>query len=151
MTATNHALTGAAVGLLIGQPLVAIPVALVSHYVCDAIPHYKSAVPEKQHLKSRGFQNYLIAEAAICFLIVLGLVLIRPEHWLLAAICAFLAAAPDLISIDKFMAFRRGKKWQPSIYNKFAGGIQWFERPSGAVVEIAWFVAVVSIILPFLH
>jgi hypothetical protein len=33
---------------------------------------------------------------------------------------------------------------------KFAADIQWFQRPIGAVVEVAWFAAMVVAIKPFL-
>jgi hypothetical protein len=151
MTAINHALTGTAIGLLIGQPLLAIPAAVGSHYVCDVLPHFGTGLPQKTLLKSNKFRNYLVVEAILCFVVVACLAILRPEHWWLAAICAFAAAAPDLLSINKYLTIRRGKRWQPGRYTKFANDIQWFERPIGAVVEVAWFVAAVIIIIPFLR
>lgn len=153
MTATNHALTGVAIGLISGRPLLAIPIALLSHYICDAIPHYRYATPQKlpdaELLKRKGFRNYLIGEAFVCFLIVLLLAITQPAHWMLAAICAFVAAAPDLASVSRYIPASRGQAMKaPGLYQRFAGGIQWFERPSGAVVEIAWFVGLVAFILP---
>lgn len=151
MTAVNHALTGTAIGLLVGQPLLAIPAAVASHFVCDALPHFASSLPDPVLMKSARFRDYLIAEAGLCFAIVLGLTVLRPEHWLLAAICAFAAAAPDLLSVNKYLAMRRGKQWKPGRYIKFANGIQWFARPIGAVVEVAWFIGVLIVIIPFLR
>lgn len=150
MTAINHALTGTVVGLIVGQPLLAIPLAIGSHYICDALPHFGLNLSRTVKLKSNGFRNYLIAEALLCFVVVLTLGLLQPDHWLLAAICAFAAAAPDFLSINQYLTTRRGKKWKPGLYNKFAGGIQWFERPIGAVVEIAWAIAALTIITPFI-
>jgi hypothetical protein len=151
MTATNHALTGALIGLVIGEPLIAIPAALASHFVCDALPHYSSSLPEEKLHKSKGFRNYLIAEASLCFLIVLVLAIVRPENWLLACVCAFTATSPDLLWIPKYMKRRVGKKWQPGHFSKFAVRIQWFTKPIGAVVEIVWFVGCIILILPFLR
>jgi hypothetical protein len=150
MTATNHALTGAITGLLVGEPILAIPIAFLSHYVCDAIPHYKSSLSDSKLLKSRGFRNYLIVDAALCFLIVLVLAIFQPENWLLASVCAFVATSPDLAWIPRYVRVRRGKKWRPSLYDKFAGNIQWFQRPIGGVVEAAWFVVAIVLISPFL-
>ena len=151
MTAINHALTGTAIGLLVGQPLLAVPLAVGSHYVCDVLPHFGTGLPDKVVLKSDKYRDYLAVEAGLCFLLVVGLASFQPQHWLLAAICAFAAAAPDLLSINKYLAFRRGRRWQPGRYVRFASNIQWFERPIGAVVEIAWFVAALVIIIPFLR
>lgn len=150
MTAINHALTGTAIGLLVGEPLLAIPLAVASHYVCDALPHFKVNLPEKVVLKSNLFRSYLVAEAGACFMLVVLLSVAQPQHWFIASTCAFLAAAPDFFSINRYLRVRAGKKWKPSLYAKFAGGIQWFERPIGGFVEVAWLVAAVVVILPFI-
>jgi hypothetical protein len=151
MTATNHALTGALIGLIVGEPLIAVPVALVSHFVCDALPHYTSNKPQEALLKSSSFRNYLVAEASLCFLLVLILAIRQPEHWLLACICAFLAASPDLLWIPRYLKTRANKAWQPNAFSRFALTIQWFAKPIGAVVEAVWFVAAIILLLPFLR
>lgn len=150
MTAINHALTGTVIGLLVGQPLVAVPAAVASHYVCDVLPHFGTGLPARTVIRTNRFRDYLIVEAGLCFLLVVCLASFRPEHWLLAAICAFAAAAPDLLSINRYLKMRRGLKWQPGRYSNFAHRIQWFERPIGAVVEAAWSVAAIIIIIPFI-
>ena len=149
MTATNHALTGAIIGLVVGEPLLALPLALVSHFVCDAIPHFGSRHSEAT-IKTKTFQNYLVVEVALCFGLVLGLAFFRPDHWLLAAICAFLATSPDLLWINRFRTLRQGRRWRPGWFSKFAAGIQWFQRPIGAVVEVAWFLGALVLIAPFI-
>jgi hypothetical protein len=151
MTAVNHALTGALIGLLIGQPEVAVPVAIGSHFVCDALPHFGPGLPDEIVLKTGAFRNFLFGQAFLCLLLVVALAVFRPEHWFLAAICAFAAAAPDLLSINRYLKTRRGLKYRPGPYVKFAQGIQWFERPIGAVVEIAWFIAGMGLLVPFLR
>jgi hypothetical protein len=151
VTATNHALTGAIIGLVIGEPLIALPAALVSHFICDAIPHFGSHLPQKMLLKAKAFRNYLIFEAVFCSLLVIGLAARQPQHWLLAAACAFVAAAPDLASAGRYFKIRQNKTWQANWYTKFAKDIQWFERPIGAVVEAAWFAAAIIILIPFLR
>ena len=45
MTATNHALTGAIIGLVIGEPVLAIALAFASHFICDALPPVGSQDP----------------------------------------------------------------------------------------------------------
>ena len=151
MTATNHALTGAAIGLLVGEPLIAIPVAIISHFVCDALPHYDAKIPGTGRIASKTFRNYLIAEAALCLLIVLVLCILQPQNWLLASVCAFAAAAPDFGWINKFVKARRGVVHKPNLFSRFAENIQWFHRPIGGVVELAWAVAAIAIIVPFLR
>lgn len=150
MTAINHALTGAVIGLVVGEPLIAVPAAVASHFVCDALPHFGSSLPDGVQLKTKSFRNYLIAEASLCMLLVAVLAIFQPQHWLLAAVCAFLATAPDLAWIDKYLKLRRGQQWKRNGFAKFADGIQWFAKPIGAVVEIAWFAAAIIILVPFL-
>ncbi len=150
MIAVNHALTGAAIGLLVGQPVLSIPIAVASHYVCDVLPHFGLNIPDKIAIRSNIFRNYLVVDAAACMSLVLLLFMVRPEHWLLASICAFMATAPDFLSINRYLTIRAGKKWKPGTYTKFAGNIQWFERPIGGAVEVAWFIAGVTILLPFI-
>jgi hypothetical protein len=151
MTATNHAMTGALIGLVIGQPLIAIPAAVVSHFVCDALPHYASDMPQEQLHASKGFHNYLMIEAFLCFLLVVTLAVVRPENWLLAAVCAFAAAAPDFLWVPKYLKRRTGHEWQPNRFSRFAADIQWFQKPIGVWVEAAWFVGCATLILPFLR
>ncbi|HVX48426.1 MAG TPA: hypothetical protein VHA05_03665 [Candidatus Saccharimonadales bacterium] len=151
MTAVNHALTGTAIGLLVGEPLIALPAALASHFVCDALPHFGSNLPLQANLRRNSFRNYLIAEFCLCVSLVIGLAIFRPEHWFLASVCAFLAASPDLLSINIYLKVRRGEHWKRNAYSRFAHKIQWFEKPIGAVVEAAWFLAAIAVILPFLR
>jgi hypothetical protein len=151
VTAVNHALTGTVIALVVGEPLIALPTALASHFICDALPHFGSNIPPAARLKTNNFRNYLIVEACLCMLIVAVLASLRPDHWLLAAVCAFLAASPDLLWINKYLKMRRGHHWKRNAYERFAGNIQWFERPVGAVVEVAWFAAAITVILPFVQ
>lgn len=151
MTATNHALTGALIGLVVGQPLLAVPAAVLSHFVCDAIPHWTPETPEDERLSSNSFRNYLVVEALLCFLLVVVLAVVRPEHWLSAAVCAFAAASPDFMWIPRYLKTRAGKVWKPNRFEKLAQDIQWFTKPIGAVVEIAWFFGCIILLLPFLR
>ena len=148
MTALNHAVTGAAIGLLVGEPLIAVPAAIISHFVCDALPHFGTDASDNT-LRKRSFKIYLLAEACLCLAVVLLLFVVRPEHWLLAAVCAFAAAAPDFLWARRYIAALRHKRWRPMFIDRFASAIQWFQRPIGAVVEIAWFAAVVILLMPF--
>jgi hypothetical protein len=148
--AINHALTGAIIGLTVTEPLIAVPLAVASHYVCDAIPHYGANLPNDQELRSKLFRNLLYIDTVLCFVLVIVLAVWQPAYWLLAAICAFAAAAPDWLSFNRYWAVRRHRVWHNNnVYYRFAKGIQWFERPIGAVVEVAWFTGCIALLLPF--
>lgn len=149
MRAINHALTGSIIGLSVGQPAIAIPAALASHFICDIIPHYASSY-DKSNLRRREPIPLLVVDALLCAVLVAVLALGRPLHWQLAAICAFLAASPDLLWFRPYLAEMRHKAWQLSAFDTFADRIQWFQRPIGWVVEVAWFMAGIIILVPFL-
>lgn len=149
MRAVNHALTGSIIGLVVREPAVALPLAVVSHFVCDIIPHHSSDLPVKKWLKSKLFKNLLYADALLCFGLVVFLAVNHPLHWQMAAICAFLAAAPDFFWLPRFIGANSKRAWRASRFDKFAENIQWFQRPIGAVVEIAWFAAGIMLLIPF--
>lgn len=60
MTATGHAVIGALIAAKIGNPWVAVPIALVSHIAADAFPHWDPGTNAKK--KSH---NRLIFDAAL--------------------------------------------------------------------------------------
>jgi hypothetical protein len=155
--AINHALTGSLIGLLVGEPAVAVPLAVVSHFVLDAIPHY-DGLPDarptlkakKQWVSTRTFRVLLCADALLCIALVVILAAREPNHWLLASICAFAAASPDFLSINFFRHSISRKPWQPGLYMKFVSFMQWFQRPIGAVVEVAWFIGAIILLMPLI-
>jgi hypothetical protein len=148
MLAVNHALTGAIIGLTISNPLVALPAAVISHIVCDALPHFGSA--NQSWLGSQSFKFYLLVEAGLCGLLVLLLSVTQPHNWLLAAFCAFLAAAPDFIWLRQFVSILRRTTFKPTPIERFLGVIQWFQKPIGGLVEAVWFFGAVTILWQFL-
>lgn len=141
MTATNHALTGASIGLWIANPLLALPLAFLSHFALDALPHFASKrwLPED----SRRFVYYLAAEAGVCAAIVLSLVVLQPQNWFWAALCAFVATSPDFMWVQSFLASQRKaaapkrKHWVV----KFHSWVQWYQKEPGIIFEIIWAVA----------
>lgn len=150
MTATNHAMTGALIGLITRNPWIALPAAIVSHYVCDALPHYDSALKASDYLKTRRFKIILCIDAFLCFSLVVLLVITQPSHWQLAAFTAFFAAAPDLLWINQFVKTLKKQVWQPGLLSRFGIWVQWFAKPVGGFVELAWFAGASVLLWQFL-
>jgi len=144
VTATNHALTGAVIGMVVSNPWIAVPTALVSHFVCDAIPHFGMG---KEFIRTKAFRNFLIFDAALCIVLVLFLGMVQPAYWMLAAVCAFVATSPDLLWIPLYKKSLQGKGYTFTGFYKFAADIQWFERPIGGIVELLWFFAATFIVI----
>jgi hypothetical protein len=147
MTATNHALTGALIGLAVHNPWIALPAALCSHIICDIIPHFGM---DTEWIRSRSFSWMLTIDALLCLLLVAILFITGPPSWLLGAICAFVATSPDLLWVRQFMLVRQKKIYKPFWLERFLGWIQWFQKPVGAYVEVAWFVGAVTLLWQFL-
>jgi hypothetical protein len=151
MRAVNHAVTGALIGLISGDVLVAVPIAVASHFVMDMIPHHGLNEDDKPTLLRKPVFKYLIyGDAILCFLLVLALIIFKPQYWILAIICAFAAAAPDFLSFNRYIKALRHQPWKPGLYSTFASKIQWFERPIGAVVECLWLTAALVLLVPML-
>jgi len=137
MRAINHALTGAVIGLAWGNPWLAPPAALLSHFAVDAIPHHDFAQPEHG---SRRYMLLLVGDGVACLGLVSILAAWQPEHWLLACVCAFLATSPDLMWTNVFLRARRGQRpRQKNRLMRFHSRVQWFEKPIGALMEMVWF------------
>ena len=52
MTATGHAIIGTVIAAKVGNPALAIPLAIASHFIADAIPHWDIATHRKEKTKS---------------------------------------------------------------------------------------------------
>lgn len=129
MTGVNHALTGIAIAVLVQRPEVAVPLALLSHFVLDMIPHGVVEV-----YKRRQFRNYLILEA-LCMTIITLIAMGAFAHiWFLVGLCAVLAFAPDMLwpfQLNGKLANAPGFRQ----FYWFHKRIQWSETKRGFVVE----------------
>lgn len=99
MTATGHALIGTVIAAKIGNPAIAAPIALASHFVADAIPHWDTGY----HRKQKSKQKFLIqsaADVAIGFILsYLVLTIFFPSTNLLYAFLIILVAqSPDWLT-----------------------------------------------------
>lgn len=137
MVGTNHALTGAVIGLAVQQPLLAVPLALVSHFILDALPHFGS---NKLANGTKGFQLFLNVDIILCFVIAITLLITQPEYWFIGVVCAFVACSPDFMWVPEFLAAKENKPL-PERKNwliKFHANIQTYQKELGIIVELVW-------------
>jgi len=149
MTAPNHALTGAIIGAVIPNPWLALPLAFLSHFVLDALPHYD--VPgdtDESRINSRLFlQVQIIGGFVLCVMLVAGMWAVHPDNWFVICLAAFLGTSPDLLSAPRFLSVKRTgadlrRQWW---FWRFHGRIQWKTGPRLWIVELMW--AIVSLIV----
>lgn len=135
MRAINHTITGAAVGAVIGNPVLALPVALLSHLILDIIPHSGDKNVQKS---STRFKIELLVDIALSASFLLALALLQPPRWQLLFACGVLGAAPDLIWFPYWVLELQGKPRKFDPVSKFLAWIQWSEKPWGYYVEAVW-------------
>jgi hypothetical protein len=135
----NHALTGALLALKIEQPLVLVPMALGSHLVLDALPHY--GYPELD-LDHRRWVVTGIIDGVLTVGAVMVIYLAWPQrigHILIGVLAAVL---PDLVYIPQVLV-----GWQPNTWwHRLHGRVQWAEFPRGLMVDVAWAGAMVYLL-----
>jgi hypothetical protein len=144
--AINHAMTGALIGLTIGNPVVAVPLAIASHFVLDAIPHY--ADDKRVPINSKIFAIELVVDAVLCGLLVLALFLRTPDDWLVPSISALAAASPDFMSVARYLRgvrFGNISKDSKFAIRRFHTRIQ-NESPKAWPVEIIWAIGCMALI-----
>lgn len=144
MTATNHALTGAAIATLVRQPYLAIPLAFASHFFCDALPHFGL----KLAFNSKKMWLYLFAEFVAMLLLAIFLLVSgtdQPIFWLIVA--ALFAMSPDLSWYYYGKKNKLGKVARLDPLNRLHAKIQWSETKLGIIPEIIWAGVMILIIL----
>ncbi len=132
MIGFNHALVGALIGKVLPLPL-ALPVAIASHFVLDALPHY--GLPHKQRDRSKVWKIvFTIDFFATAALIIPA---VATHHYAMLA-CGVAAVLPDFVWVGKFI---KNKSFDMSNtgnwYTKWHAGIQHYERPWGVWVELS--------------
>lgn len=155
MTATNHALTGAAIAMLIKRPELAIPMAFLSHFALDAIPHYNPPAMTKKQFKNyedawakKLHNKTFLVIFPLDMLLFLGVLIITPllapAHVspLTVFFSAIAAASPDFDGGLKFLlrhfGLMRKKAREAGQFSRFHIWLQWMERPWGIYVEMGW-------------
>lgn len=149
MTATNHGVTGALVAAAISHPAIGLPLALISHFGADMLPHwdYYSRVKRPADRKYYGALDFFLA------LMILGAIALTVDAsaWLIL-IGGFLAISPDFMWLRFILkgktSVTSNRKTLMSRIRQFHHRIQWLETKKivGLYAEIAWFVLMIWLI-----
>jgi hypothetical protein len=146
MTGFNHGITGAAIALIVKQPALAIPLAFLSHFITDMIPHF--GLDEKE-LFGKRFNTILIADFLFALILMIFLAILFPDQMWLIWACMIAAASPDLMWAYHRLYVEHVNKQKPKlgVIAKIHHKIQWSQTLPGAYVEALWFLLVGSYIL----
>jgi hypothetical protein len=142
MTATNHAMTGAVIALVVKEPILAIPIAFASHFVLDSIPHFgmyeNDVIRRNAHWLFRTVVSIDLPLFIILLIIIPQLAAATVAWWIVFS-CMAAAVLPDAVWVYRFIREVRTKEWKPGgWYPRWHQAIQWFEQPIGLIVEIMW-------------
>lgn len=154
MTATSHSLTGAVIALALKNPFLAIPVAFLSHFALDVIPHYNPPGVKGFNMWSKKFKDkyfrLIFPTDMILFALVLTVIPLtlnaKVSGWIIF-LCAAAAASPDFASGYQLLLEKAGGKAKESKFDYFHIGLQGLEKPWGIFVEIVWSAAALTLIL----
>ena len=145
MTASNHVVAGALIATAVASPAAAISLALGSHFVMDALPHYGDN--NNHSWLNRNFKYVLAVDLLVAAIFVTGVVVAQPASWVIVTLCALVAVAPDILWLPYFMADLRHEQKEHSKLAKFLKWIQWGERPWGIYLEIIVFTGLLSVFI----
>jgi hypothetical protein len=143
MTAANHALTGAAIAAVVKQPLLALPLAFISHFVCDALPHF--GIDMK--FRSKQMYTWLAVDGILAVACAAALLLAGVSNPLLLAVAGFFAMSPDLAWLYYGLKGKLEDKSALDLLSRFHSNIQWYQKVPGLGVEIIWAVMMFTVIL----
>ncbi len=149
MTGINHIVTGGIIGALLPQPLLAIPLAFLSHFVLDILPHWGDH-PDNHLRTTSNIHRIILIDALLGVTFFLALLIWQPLNWSVIFVSGAMAQAPDLVWLPNYVRVRKGI--QQRSYNslmRFHKYIQWAEKPKlfHAAVEAMWFVAATTIFI----
>lgn len=144
MTGFSHVTTGVVIALATHNPVLALPLALASHFVLDAVPHYGD---DKWDGTDKVFRRFILVDAIAGFGIAILMFVLMPDQRLLIVLCAIMATIPDLMWLPNHI--RQTKNLPSKPHNKL---MRWhrdiqFEHPVwGILGEAIWLVGMLSFI-----
>lgn len=149
VTITNHILAGSLIGLNIKEPVLAIALSFVSHFVMDMLPHFgypgNKGYPEVLKHKL----SYVIG--ILTFLSTLWVIFILvSNNSYFPLFCGFVATSPDIAGWYNYIAYEKKGQFAKGLLKlfqvQFHRGIQKFERPWGIYVEIVVFIVLLTVL-----
>lgn len=146
MTATNHAVTGAVIAIAVKKPELAIPLAFLSHFAIDVIPHFEARDLPEKFSRLFIFSDALIA--AILTIFITFIFNVRVPAWLIF-ICSAVAVSPDFMWAYRFFrlkdmdkVFKEPMSWIARLHLD----IQLSETVKGIIVEGFWLVVMFTLL-----
>lgn len=137
MTATNHAAAGMLIATAVHNPLLALPLAVGSHFVLDALPHYARD-------DTKGMDRLAYFVLAFDMFAVLGLLLgllaAHPVYWVHILLGGVAAVSVDMFWIYRFLTIEKFGRVPPPKphhwFHRMHNAVQKHESTRGVYVEL---------------
>lgn len=141
MTATAHALVGTVIAAKIGNPYLAVPLALASHFVLDLIPHWDTAFGSPQKDRKRIFWE-TVGDVLLSFSLSYSLILfLFPQTNLLYAfLMIIISQLPDWMFAPYYFFGWKSFKWAYELGKNTNINL---DKPWGIITQIATVIIVV--------
>jgi len=134
MTATSHAIIGTIIAAKIGNPALAIPIAIASHIAADAIPHWDTATNRRKKTFRKMFRDSFLDVAIGFFLSYLLIIWLFPTTNLAYAFLIIIASQLlDWITALYYFCHLKAFKWIYSFQKLFNNDL---DLPWGLVTQI---------------
>jgi H+/Cl- antiporter ClcA len=134
MTATSHALIGTIIAAKIGNPALAIPIAIASHIALDTIPHWDTATNRRKKTFKKMFSDSFFDVAIGFVLSYLLIFLFFPATNLAYAFLIIIASQLlDWITSLYYFFHFKAFKWAYSFQKLFNNDL---DLPWGLVTQI---------------
>ena len=151
MTATSHALIGTMIAVKVGDPILAIPLSLVSHFVADLVPHWDLATHWREKTKMR-LQLESVADVLLGFnlsFILYGLILqIKPQaqiSFILIFASIIVAQSPDWL-MAPWVIFGKAFPFSKLMYQIQHRLNNKLDKPWGIVTQVVALIALFLIL-----
>lgn len=137
MTATAHAILGTVIAAKIGDPYLAIPLAILSHVAADAFPHWDTGTNRKRKTHGAFFAQSLV-DLSLSFILpyLLVLTLFPGTSLIYLYVIVFFAQFFDWASVPyvffkwEFPPFTWPYRFQISFDNRL-------DKPWGIIAQVA--------------
>jgi hypothetical protein len=142
MTGLNHAVTGAVIATAVKNPAIALPAALLSHFVVDVLPHWD------YKLRSATQLGLIVRLLDLSLSLALLVALSLTTSTAVVFLAGFLAILPDFMWWNFFLHGKPDRADTNSllhILRRFHLKIQRSETGAGILFELVWFVVMVII------
>lgn len=136
MISLNHVLAGTAIGLAVKEPLLVAPLAFLSHFVLDMIPHFQYSWPGWK------FRTIWTLDAIASSAALLILANLEPSLALAILVGGVMAELPDVFWLYEHLILKaKSSFW----YFKFHRSIQWSETQRGLFYEFGYLAILITV------